>query len=131
MFYLVALFILLNFILLLLVFNENKQDINYRIIYDRKNRRVLINNFFIIVSFREGTMNNKLFDYLAKNENRFIVYAELNNEIFKGRKIDLNKVVDAMGFKGDLKKILFTYDSEKIMYHPNNLTKVSNIKLTT
>lgn len=131
MFYLVALFILFNFGLLLLAFHENKQHINYRIVYDIKNRRVLINNFFILVSFRDGTMNNKIFEYLAKNENRFVTYAELNNEIFKGRDIDLNKVVDSMGFKGDFKKILFTYDNQKIMYHPNKLAKISNIKLMT
>lgn len=129
MFYLVALFVLLNFILLLVVFNKEQQNTNYRIVYDMKNRRVLINNFFIIVSFRKGTMNNKIFDYLAKNVNRFITYSELNHEIFKGRQVDLNKVVDSMGFKGDLKKILFTYDSEKIIYHPDKLSKATEIKL--
>ncbi|WP_395971555.1 hypothetical protein WH390_15020 (plasmid) [Candidatus Arsenophonus nilaparvatae] len=128
MLYFIILLVIVIFCFIVSIPNKTK-TISHKVTYDLKTRRVLIDNFFVLVSFRNETMNHKVFEYLAKNENQYVTYDELDKSIFNGRKVELNKIVDAMGFKGELKKILFSFDSKKIIYHPKKLSEITTIKL--
>ena len=92
-------------------------------------RKLIIDDFFIIASFREGSLNCSIFEYLDGNKNRKVSLVELEKNVFKGREIIFYKIVDNMGFKSDLKKVLFTIESDYIIYHPEKINSMSNLKV--
>ncbi len=89
--------------------------------YDTQTRQVILDGRFVVTTFRHCSLNRSLFEYLYQNPGRRITVEELDNEIFKGRSITLSKVGDAMGFKCELRKVLFTCDGDSITFHPEKL----------
>ncbi|WP_146131945.1 hypothetical protein [Chromobacterium amazonense] len=99
--------------------NEEFSSDEKAIYYDYENRKLILDNTFVIACFRSGSFNQELFEYLNKNQEIEVSIEKLKADVIRGREVDLNKVVDAMGFKGDLKKLLFTHTSKSISYHPS------------
>lgn len=81
----------------------------------------MLDGRFVVTTFRQFSLNRNLFEYLYQNPGRRITFEELDKEIFKGRSINLAKVADAMGFKCELRKLLFTCDGDSITFHPESL----------
>ena len=101
------------------------------ITYDEENRQVLLDGRFIVATFRSCSLNRTLFEYLYLNPGRKITFEELDREIFKGRNINLSKIGDAMGFKCELRRLLFTCEADTITYHPDKLSRYNGpLKIT-
>ena len=104
-----------------IVADDSKDETSkHTVFYDPLERKLTLDNYFVLASFRNGSLNHKLFEYLNNKKEVEISIDDLS-DVIRGRSIDLNKVVDAMGFRGDLKRLLFTHSSEKITYHPGKL----------
>ncbi len=120
------------FFLIVIIYRLNaKNNINklkgHNLSYNENTRQVIIDGCFVLTSFRQESLNCSLFQYLNKNRDRKLSYDELNDTVFKGRHVELNKVVDAMGFRGDLKRILFSFDTNSITFHPEKLNQVNKL----
>ncbi|ASX26945.1 hypothetical protein [Candidatus Williamhamiltonella defendens] len=127
MFYFIA-FITTSLFFMLIIINSiedkfNASSFKHSFYYNALNRQVIIDDFFVVVSFRKGSLNCCLFEHLNNHQGIRLTYDDLDTSVFKGRNVELNKVVDAMGFKGDLKRILFTFDSNSITFHPEKLNQ--------
>lgn len=92
--------------------------------YDQETRQVVLYERFVVASFRQCSLNRSLFEYLYSNPGRKISFEELNDNVLKGREVNLSKVADAMGFKCELRKLLFTCDTDSITFHPEKLDKL-------
>lgn len=111
--------------------SDEKVKKGISIAYSQETRQVIINDKFVVTSFRNASLNRCLFEYLYENPGRKISFEELDKEIFKGRTVTLAKVGDAMGFKSELRKLLFTVEGDFITFHPEKLENFSGIlKLT-
>lgn len=121
-------FSLLLFVLAFVIsflFRDNtvKHTIKY------ENRKLIIDDFWVIASFRNGSLNCEIFEYLYKNKDRTVYVEELVKNIFRGRDVNCSKIIDSMGVRGDMKKILFTHTSESITYHPDKVNSQKNIRV--
>lgn len=92
-------------------------------------RKLIVDEFFIVASFRSGSLNCELFEYLNANQKRKIFISELENNVFRGRTVNFCKIIDSFGFRGELKKVLFSLDSESVTYHPDQLREVDSVKV--
>jgi hypothetical protein len=91
------------------------------LIYDYETRCVILDGRYIVASFRSHSLNHSLFEYLYNNPDRKIELAELENVVLKGRILNLTKAADAMGFRNELRRLLFTADADSIVFHPSRL----------
>ncbi|CAK9883878.1 MAG: hypothetical protein XXXJIFNMEKO3_00252 [Candidatus Erwinia impunctatus] len=82
---------------------------------------MILDDKFVVTSFRQHSLNRSLFEYLYHNPGRVIDIAELDKEVLKGRSLNLAKIGDAMGFKSELRRLLFTCEGNTIIYHPDKL----------
>jgi hypothetical protein len=119
--------VLLCIILIYSIIEDGAKRKNHTIEYDYEYRQLIIDGTFVAACFRNGSLNHELFEYLNKNKNKLVSYAELESSVFRGRAVDLNKVIDAMGFKSDLKRLLFSFDAHNITYHPEKLERHDGI----
>ena len=132
MFYFITCLVLALFVSLLVLAgmdagNPGDKKNRHFVSYDGLNRKVILDGAFVVVCFRQHSLNHSLFEYLNRHSGRKVTYKELDNDVLKGRVVELNKAVDAMGFKGDLKRLLFSFDSQGIMYHPDHMHDVTDI----
>lgn len=136
MFILMTLIEVLIYVLLMaLLYHEEPEEDESKcrpsITYDKENRQVLLDGRFIVTTFRNCSLNRTLFEYLYSNPGRKITFEELDREIFKGRSINLAKMGDAMGFKCELRRLLFTCEADTITYHPDKLSRCNGpLKIT-
>lgn len=117
------------FLGVVIIFLDQPCEKNRRHYVKYVNRKVLIDDFFVVASFREGSLNCLLFDYFDSNQNRKIEKKELEDNVFKNRDVVFCKILDNMGFKSDIKKTLFTTGSDYIIYHPDRIHSKNNIKV--
>ncbi|MGT3339586.1 hypothetical protein ACVSUB_21320 [Yersinia enterocolitica] len=120
------------FSLIIILFNyketyDDKDKVRPSISYDVNVRQVILNGQFAVTSFRCGSLNHLLFEYLYSNPDRKISFDELDEKILKGRHVNLNKVSDAMGFRCELKRLLFTCGSDFIIFHPSQLVDYDGV----
>ncbi len=102
-----------------------------KISYDSQTREVIVNDRFIITTFRAKSLNCEFFEYLDKNQNRLIPISELKEHVFRNRTYQLSKMPFQMGFTENLRRQLFTCTNEGIIYHPDITLKPSErIKLS-
>lgn len=94
-----------------------------------RDKKVIVDNFWIVMSFRANSLNCEIFEYLNTNREREVSVSELEEHVFRGRNVDFAKIVDSLGVRGDLKKILFTFDSGKITYHPDAINQQKEVKI--
>ena len=99
------------------------------VFYNELSREVILNGSIVVATFRTNSLNCQLFEYLNNNKERVIPYDELEKNVLSKRTIQLNKVADQMGFSHGLKKLLFTWSSETIQYHPSKLNTETKIKI--
>lgn len=100
---------------------EKQLEVRPSLIYDFETRSVILDERYIVATFRNQSLNHTLFEYLYKNPDRTIELPELDHEVLKGRVLNLTKAADAMGFRSDLRRILFTADCNSITFHPSRL----------
>ncbi|MGT3172779.1 hypothetical protein ACVSUK_16495 [Yersinia enterocolitica] len=122
----------LLFTLIILLFNfelQQREEDNTgpTITYDYEHRAVILEGRFVITSFRSRSLNRDLFEYLYLHPGREISVDELDVKILKGRDVNLAKVSDAMGFRSEIKRLLFTCRADSITYHPEKLTKYEGV----
>lgn len=79
----------------------------------------------MIAVFRHGSLNCDFFEFIYKNPGRALTVEEIERLVFKGRLVDLNKMADAMGFRGELKRLLFSFDARSFTYHPDKLNEIT------
>ncbi len=101
--------------------NDKDTTVRPSVSYDYETRQVILNGYFIVTTFRYSSLNRSLFEYLYCNPGRRIAFEELDKEVLKGRTVNLSKVGDAMGFKCELRRLLFTCEGDSIMFHPEKL----------
>lgn len=89
--------------------------------YDYETRQVILDGRYVVAAFRNHSLNHTLFEYLYSNPDRKIELSELDCSVLKGRAINLTKVADAMGFRNELRRLLFTADASSITFHPTRL----------
>lgn len=92
-------------------------------------RKLIVDNFFVIASFSNGSLNCEIFEYLNKNKDRKITVDELQENVFRGREVNFSKIIDAMGINGDMKRILFTCARDSITYHPYKIRSERHIRV--
>ncbi|MBX2808481.1 MAG: hypothetical protein KTR20_07605 [Cellvibrionaceae bacterium] len=97
--------------------------------YNDMSREVILNNAIVVACFRSSSFNCLFFEYLHLNQSRELSYKELEQRLFSGRIIQLNKMPDQMGFRGELKKALFTVTKNTIIYHPCKLDQYKKIRI--
>lgn len=132
MFYFITFLTVSLFFLIVVIYHiEAKNNVNqlkkHDLSYNENTRQVILDGCFVLTSFRQGSLNCSLFQYLNQNRDKKLSYDELNDRVFKGRHVELNKVVDAMGFRGDLKRILFSFDANSIIFHPEKINQVNDL----
>lgn len=118
---LLALFIVI--ILLDVKYSKTKHNISY------KDRKLIVDGFIVIAAFRAGSLNGDIFEYLHNHQNQKVFLYDLEKNVFKGRTVIFNKIVDSLGFKSDLKRILFTTGKDFIIYHPDKINNEKIVKV--
>lgn len=92
------------------------KDPVYKVKYSEQTREILINNF-ILKKLRSFSDNDAIFAYLYKNPNQ----DKSDNDIKDGTGLktikDLNKFLDNIGFKGELRKVFFKVAKNKIRFN--------------
>lgn len=87
----------------------------YEIKYNPQNREILLNNLLVRKPRSFGN-NESVFDYLYNNPNKDWNLSEIEGAIgMQG--IDLNKFVENIGFKGDIRKVFFKVSKDKIRFN--------------
>ncbi|WP_416414336.1 hypothetical protein [Pantoea sp. App145] len=95
--------------------------------YDYETRSVILDDRYILATFRSQSLNHTLFEYLYRNPERKIEFTELDHEVLKGRVLNLTKAADAMGFRCDLRRLLFTADGNSITFHPSKISFIKGV----
>lgn len=104
--------------------SEEKSTIEeiYRVTYSEQTRKIVINNF-LIKQTRSFSENDSIFAYLYKNPNE----DKSDEDIKAGTGLksikDLNKFIENIGFKGNLRKVFFKVSKSKIRFN-NPITKM-------
>ena len=110
--------------------NPSYEDIAYEVSYSDINRKILVNNFLIAQPNFMGE-NEVVFTYLYKHPNDAISKEQI--EITSKTKITkrFSKIIENLGFTGELKKAFFIISKDKIMFRnpiTNNVLKELGIE---
>lgn len=116
-------------IALFFLFQMESSEKHKKHIVSYNNKKLIIDEFFIVASFRRGSLNCELFEYLNANQNKEITLRELEDNVFRGRNVNFCKVVDSFGFRGDLKKVFFSLNDDSITYHPDRLNSQVTVRV--
>lgn len=92
-------------------------------------RKLVIDDFWVVAAFRARSLNCEVFEYLNNNQEREIPVDELEKHVFKGRIVVFSKIVDSLGVRGDLKKILFSLNTDSITYHPKKINSQNAVRV--
>ncbi len=93
----------------------------YEIKYSEKTRKILINNF-LLKQPRSFGGNEAIFSYLFDNPNQEKTIEDIISGTGLESDIDLNKFVENLGFKGDLRKVFFRVSKDTVQFN-NPITK--------
>lgn len=129
MFYIASAVLILLCIFIIVLYPASPTQHNKKHTVSYIGRKLIIDDFFIVASFRACSLNCELFEYLNANKNRKIFISELDSNIFRGRTVSFCKIIDSFGFRGELKKALFSLDSESITYHPDKINEHNSVKV--
>lgn len=128
-FYISSGVLLFLLILIFALYQQRPEEISKKHTVKYVNKKLIIDEFFIVVSFRSGSLNCELFDYLNDNKEREITLRELEVNVFRGRDVNFCKIIDSFGFRGDLRKVLFSVGDKSITYHPSKINSINSIKI--
>lgn len=101
---------------------RNKESkVVYRITYTQ-NREILLNEALRLARPDFDSENEVVFDYLYKNPNKKILKGQIEKETRRKITKSLHKIVENLGFKGDLKQAFFQVSKTSI-YFRNPITE--------
>ncbi len=100
---------------------EKRSDIVFEITYTEA-REVLLNEYLQLAKPDFDRENDLVFEYLVKNPNRTIQQSEIEDTINSRLTKSLHKIVENLGFIGDLRKVFFDI-SKSAIYFRNPVTK--------
>ncbi|HHA1672069.1 TPA: hypothetical protein ACOEF8_004110 [Enterobacter roggenkampii] len=90
----------------------------HRYVVTFEDGKLLLDKKISIATFRQGSLNYHVMEYLERNRGREIPFSELESNVFKGRNVAVCKILDSLGIKGDFRRTMFTLTAQSIMYHP-------------
>jgi|GEM_PF-1192914 len=98
-----------------------KPNIKYKITY-RPNREILLNESIRLAKPDFDSENEVVFEFLYKNPNKKITKKDLEKEVNRAIGKSFHKIVENLGFKGDLKRVFFQVSKSSIFFR-NPVTK--------
>ena len=109
---------------------ENIYEVTYT-----EGREILLNGYFILGKPDFNSENDLVFDYLIKNQNKTITKEEIEKAISNKLTKSLHKIVENLGFIGDIRKVFMDVSKTSIQFR-NPITRstlnslgISKIKL--
>lgn len=109
-------------------------DVVYEITYT-KAREILLNKMFQLAKLDFDSENDLVFNFLYEHPHQKITKKELEEGIKRKITKEFNKIVENLGFKGELRKVFFSVSGSSI-YFRNPITQkdlddfgISRIKL--
>lgn len=96
-------------------------EIVYQISYTTA-REILLDNKYQLAKPDFDSENDVVFDYLYKNPNKKITRDEIEEQLKIELKKSLHKIVENLGFKGELKKVFFDVSKNSIQFN-NPITR--------
>ncbi len=97
------------------------ENYTYKVSYSEQSRKIMINNF-LIKRLRSFGDNDAIFSYLYKNPKQDKTDKDIRTATGLDTIKDLNKFIENIGFKGDLRKVFFKVSKDKIRFN-NPITK--------
>lgn len=97
------------------------EDPVYKVKYSEQTRKILINHF-LLKKLRSFSDNDAIFAYLYKNPNQDKSDDDIKNGTGLKTIKDLNKFLDNIGFKGELRQVFFKVAKNKIRFN-NPITR--------
>ncbi len=79
-------------------------------------REILLNNVFLIGKPDFDSENEVVFGYLYNNPNKTITLDELKKELKRDITKTLHKIVENLGFRGDIKNLFFSISKNSIKF---------------
>ncbi len=103
-------------------FKNSVGDIIYEITYN-ENREIILNGTFLLAQPNCDEENDLVFRHLINNPNKPIKKHEIEKEI--GRKLikKIPKIINNLGFSGDLRKVFFGSSNQYQFYFRNPIRK--------
>jgi hypothetical protein len=80
-------------------------------------REIFLNNIFLIGKPDFNGENDLVFSYLFKNPNKPFTKNEIERVIGEALQKSLHKIVENLGFGGDLKKVFFSVSKDSIQFN--------------
>ncbi len=91
-------------------------------IYYTPAREILINQLFLLHKTSFATENDMVFDYLFHHPNENFTKRDLETRISTKINKSFHKIVENLGFSGDIKKLFFVVSKDAILFR-NPVTK--------
>lgn len=95
------------------MFIKSDDDILYELKYNPTNRKLLLNNF-LLSKVRFDSENEKFLGFLFENANAVLTKEQIETGIGQKLQKTLNKIIDNLGFRGDIRKAFIDLSKEKI-----------------
>lgn len=89
----------------------------YWLDYSEKNRKLILNDCFVIAKTNLNSANDNFLSYIFQNQNREISLAEVQEKGKAEIKRDFHKVLDDLNFRGAVKKLFFDVSKTTITFH--------------
>lgn len=90
------------------------QEIQYNITFSMNNE-IIINNLVLLSQPNFGSENAEVFEYVIERPNKEIKQKEIEKHIGRSIGKDLHKIVENLGFKGDVRKAFFRVSTDTIL----------------
>lgn len=96
------------------IIKKETNDPVYRISYSSITRNIVVNNFLLKRPDFDSE-NERFFTYVFSNPNKLITVKELNENYIELKKTT-HKIIENLGFTGDLKKIFFDVSKTSVKF---------------
>lgn len=101
---------------------DTKEDCVKKYWISLKNRNIILNDKYQIKRLQFNRPSDILFEYIFKNSKKEIVINKIKEIVDNKSKIDFNKFVNNIGFKGELRKCFFDVSKTTLRF-TNPLTQ--------
>jgi hypothetical protein len=100
---------------------SNSDSILYYITFSMSNE-IILNDMLVIAKPNLNSENGEVFHYLFEHPNKMITKKELEQSIGQSIGKDFHKIVENLGFTGDLRKTFFQVSNNALLFR-NPITK--------
>lgn len=107
------------------MFIKSDNDVIYEVKYNPTNRKLLLNNL-LLSKVRFDSENEKFIGFLFDNPNTVLTKEQIEAGIGQKLQKTLNKIIDNLGFRGDIRKAFIDLSKDKICFR-NPITR-KNLK---